>query len=418
MKVFSRASFVSACAFLAASCTLLLDLPSQQCETNADCTIVGGNSVCDVVQSVCVVPPPQLGRSVDASMESGDSPPGAPSTADAREPPCPDASAAACGAAGGDSGLSGAGASNDVGAETERGGIEAELIGEAGSGLCDADTPACVVDGSADGDHCPTDPAKTEPGLCGCGHQDPPDGSTQAAFCFKEAIVHRYSFGGTGAVATDSIGGANGAIGGGTAAVQAGGAVTLAGDRDAARYAGEGFVALPSHLLSVLASATIEAWITWRGAAAVGGSARQRIFDMGDQLGAVGRTYLNLSPSAVLPGGPMRTALTLDGAAGETAVVATTGPLPTGVLKHVAVVIDDPNRSLALYLDGAAVGSAAISAPLSSINDVNCWLGRSQFATGPEYNGMLHEFRIYNIALSATQVQASFAAGIGPSYLP
>jgi hypothetical protein len=48
---------------------------------------------------------------------------------------------------------------------------------------------------------------------------------------------------------------------------------------------------------------------------------------------------------------------------------------------------------------------------LSAINDVNNWLGRSQFNDDPYFKGMIHEFRIYKVALTQQQVAASFDAG-------
>jgi hypothetical protein len=127
---------------------------------------------------------------------------------------------------------------------------------------------------------------------------------------------------------------------------------------------------------------------------------------------------LFLTASGGQTGGAMRASYSTNGTASETIVNASTGPLSTGARKHVVVVIDDAANTMFLYLDGAQVGFVQLLGTLSAINDANCWLGRSQFAADPEFNGTLYEFRIYNIALSATQVQASFTAGSDPSYLP
>jgi hypothetical protein len=292
-------------------------------------------------------------------------------------------------------------------------------------GRCGCGTPD--TDGDGDGtpdclDGCPADASKTQAGVCGCGKQDPPDGGGGAAYCFKDSMIHRYAFNGTGTVATDSVGTADGSVQGGTNARQSGGVVALSGDLNSAGYAGEGFVALPSNILSGLTNATFEAWVTWDGAGRTGGTAWQRIFDIGDQTGtgssAVGRTYLFVSASAGTTGGPLRAAYTTNGTTNETLINASSGALPTGTRKHIALVVDDPNNTMSLYLDGAVVGFVQLNGVLASINDNNCWLGRSQFAVDPEFNGSLDEFRIYNVALSATQVQSSFAAGPNPVYLP
>jgi hypothetical protein len=72
---------------------------------------------------------------------------------------------------------------------------------------------------------------------------------------------------------------------------------------------------------------------------------------------------------------------------------------------------------LHLYLDGADAGSKALTGSLSSINDINNWLGRSQYSPDAEFGGSLYEFRIYNRALSAGQIALSFADGPDPAYL-
>ena len=59
--------------------------------------------------------------------------------------------------------------------------------------------------GSACGDQCPEDPDKTEPGVCGCGVPDVDTAQVAGCQGLKDALVHRYSFDGTGTVITDSV---------------------------------------------------------------------------------------------------------------------------------------------------------------------------------------------------------------------
>lgn len=49
---------------------------------------------------------------------------------------------------------------------------------------------------------------------------------------------------------------------------------------------------------------------------------------------------------------------------------------------------------------------------MSAINDVNNWLGRSQFMSDPEFAGTYYDFRMYSVALTGPQVLASFNAGV------
>jgi hypothetical protein len=278
-----------------------------------------------------------------------------------------------------------------------------------------ADGPAVDADGGVD--QCPTDPAKTEPGICGCNAADPPDLDAGSAYCLKALLAHRYSFNGSGTVATDSIAMADGTILGGSNANMSGGSVSLTGDLGS-RYTTEGYVSLPSNLLDPLVSATFEVWLTWRGSGTSGSTTWQRIFDFGDQVTSgselVGKTYLFLTARASSSGFP-RAAFSTNGSANETVVTATQA-IALNTQTHLAVVVDDANDNIALYLNGTPAGSVAWTGTLISINDVNAWLGRSNYGVDPELNGILHEFRVYRVALNAAQVGASYAAGPDPAF--
>src|SRR5262249_13449579 len=95
----------------------------------------------------------------------------------------------------------------------------------------------------------------------------------------KAALVHRYQFDGTGTVATDSVGGANGTLM--NTQLNGSGGLTLAGGTS------NQFVDLPNGIVSPLTNATFEVWVTWSG-----GAAWQRIFDFGDS------TFVNMQRNA------------------------------------------------------------------------------------------------------------------------
>jgi hypothetical protein len=86
-------------------------------------------------------------------------------------------------------------------------------------------------------------------------------------------------------------------------------------------------------------------------------------------------------------------------------------------LAHVAVVADATGDKLTLYVDGQTSGAKTWTGTLASLNDVNVWLGRSQYGTNPELSGIFHEFRIYDSALTDADVAASFAGGPDPTFL-
>jgi len=287
-------------------------------------------------------------------------------------------------------------------------------------GICGCGTPDTDsdTDGTADCvDGCPSDMGKTKPGICGCNAVDPSDLDAGPAFCIRAFLAHRYSFNGTGTAATDSIAAANGTIVGGTNATMSGGSVDLSGDRGA-RYTSEGYVNLPSNLVTPLTSATFEVWATWRGTGSSGNQVWQRVFDFGNQVASgseqVGSTYLFLTPYAT-SSGFLRATFSINGSANETLINATR-PFPLNAQAHVAVVVDDANDTMTLYLNGDPEGTVAWTGTLASISNAHSWLGRSNYGVDPEFNGVLYEFRIYRVPLSATQVRASYVAGPDPPF--
>ena len=287
-------------------------------------------------------------------------------------------------------------------------------------GICGCGTPDtdADADGTADCiDGCPADPAKTQAKICGCGAADPSDPDAGAAFCLKALLVHRYSFNGTGTAATDSIGTAHGTIMGGSNATLSGGSLSLSGDLGT-QYTNEGYVQLPAGLLDPLGSATLEAWVTWRGTGSSGNLVWQRIFDFGSQATSgsalVGRTYLFLTPHAT-SSGFVRVAYSINGSANETFIDGS-GTFPLNVQTYAAVVIDDTNDTMALYMNGTQTGTTALTGTLADIDNANSWLGRSNYSVDPEFNGILHEFRIYRVPLTAAQVQTSYLAGPDPAF--
>ena len=239
--------------------------------------------------------------------------------------------------------------------------------------------------------------------------QDPlPEPTPVVASPLESSLIHRYSFDGDAAVVLDSKGAAHGQLLG--ERLPGDGTLPLAGE-----HAGQ-YVNLPNGIVSGLTDATFEAWLTWNG-----GAAWQRIFDFGssssgeDMPGATGTSYLflttNASPdtSRVLPAG-LRVAYSQNGVEDEELCYVAT-PFPSGVETHVAVVIDRAAKSMALYQDGALLRDCTLTRPLSAIDDVNNWLGHSNYVADADLSGIFDEFRIYGAALSATQVEDSFVAG-------
>ena len=233
---------------------------------------------------------------------------------------------------------------------------------------------------------------------------DPPDPPNPLA----TSLIHRYSFEGKGTVALDAKGAAHGQVVG--TKLTGTGSLTLAGERSGQ------YVNLPNGLISGLDNATFEAWLTWNG-----GAAWQRILDFGtsttgeDGTTGAGTRYLFLTTassndSARMLTPALRVAYSQGGVEDEDTCQGP-DPFPTGVATHVALVIDHDHDAFALYQDGALLAQCPLKRPLSAIDDVNNWLGHSNFAADADLSGTYDEFRVYSAALTAEQLADSFAAG-------
>jgi hypothetical protein len=229
-------------------------------------------------------------------------------------------------------------------------------------------------------------------------------------------LVHRYSFGESVGSTTvkDSVGTADGIVKGEGAAFDGAGQLTVPGGPNSAADPPAGYVDLPNHIINVLTNASFEAWVTWDGP---GMGLWQRIFDFGTSAGGEdivdgNGAYLFLSPN-----GSVNTRFAVrDPATGTEPVVDTASqPLPIGTEVYVAVTYDYSANASVLYSNAVRVAGGPASVALGTINDVNNWLGRSQWADAM-FQGKYNEFRIWDGALTPEEVAASLAAG--PDKLP
>ena len=165
---------------------------------------------------------------------------------------------------------------------------------------------------------------------------------------------------------------------------KSGNAVNLDGTND--------YVSMPSGIVSGLNDFSIATWVkqdalkTW-----------SRIFDIG-----TGTTVnMFLTPSG---GGTIRFAITTGGSGAEQRINGT-ATLATGAWKHVAVTLAGSVGTL--YVDGVQVGqnSSMTLKPSSLGSATQNWIGRSEYSADPYLDGQIDDFRIYDRALSASEVQ-------------
>jgi autotransporter-associated beta strand protein len=132
------------------------------------------------------------------------------------------------------------------------------------------------------------------------------------------------------------------------------------------------------------------AWLYWDG-----GANWQRIFDFGNDTSH----YLFLTPSS--GGGTLRFAI--NNGSGEQLIE--TAALPVGQWRHVTVTLS--GNTARLYTNGVLVSSSTSFTNLpSQIAPRRNYLGKSQFAVDPLYQGRMDEVVITHYALSAAEITA------------
>jgi hypothetical protein len=215
----------------------------------------------------------------------------------------------------------------------------------------------------------------------------------------------------SGTTAVDSSGHARNAtlsaLGGGTAAFstthQVGtGSVNLTSS--GAQGVG-GLITVPASLQTMGATTaiTIACWVNVRTE-----RAWERLFDFGNSS-TTGYMFLTTAQAATAPNSP-RFAISQTGNTGEQAIDMTTpAVLSTGVWHHIAVVLGAGTTFTGtLYINKAVAGTnlAMTLRPSSLGSTTNNWIGRSQFAVDPIFDGLIDDFRIYSRALSAAEIAA------------
>jgi hypothetical protein len=237
--------------------------------------------------------------------------------------------------------------------------------------------------------------------------------------------VHRFSFSegptddafGRGIV--DSIGGAVGVVlGSGSSATDT--ELSLhGGPSDSAAY-----VDLPNGIMSDLGNdITVEGWFTLDGS-----QSWSRVFDFGssqagevDEPGGTGEGLDYLILSAQIGGDTDRHRFEVNnrdevGGTSGNALVDVPGVGFGGKYHFAAVIEGDGGLGQpvgTIYIDGTKVGefTAPAEAQISQLNDVNNWIGRSNWLADSNVQGSYDEFRLYDYALDEDEVLGNFEAG-------
>ena len=148
----------------------------------------------------------------------------------------------------------------------------------------------------------------------------------------------------------------------------------------------DAFVQLPA-VLANQEEITIASWVYWEG-----GAAWQRIFDFGNDQSE----YMFLTPRS--GSGELRFVIKNGG---EEQIL--NGPaLPAGEWSHLAVTLGASGAHM--YVNGELVAeSEAVTISPLEFKPVLNYIGRSQYPD-PLFNGNIDDFRVYNYALSASDI--------------
>ncbi len=250
-------------------------------------------------------------------------------------------------------------------------------------------------------------------------------------------LVHRWSFNQAagpapaGTIFTDSISGMPMVVKG-LGATLDGSRITLPGTTTCASPNStiSAYLDLPNGIVSSKTSITVEVW-----AAPIAARNYQPLFEFGrmniagDGLGApgewtgnsaggpnsIGSDLLGCSLNRDLNLNTQLQVVMIDG--GFQSNIQSSLPTTAGTTYHYVIVVQGNGATCttAWYRNGALVGTGSTPFPLSSIEDVNNWLGRSQWSGNSTTNAAYDEVRIYDHAFSAVEVSASYAVGPSPA---
>jgi hypothetical protein len=264
-------------------------------------------------------------------------------------------------------------------------------------------------------------------------------------------IAHRWSFGNAAGSATsgttvpDLVGTATATIRG-NGATFSGTALTLPGTTDGNQTPSNisAYVDLPNGIISSKTSITLELWATQ-----VAARNWQRLVDIGrtNLTGNAAAQGAGAAPGEILhtattaPGGTassdnLMLAINRGNTANQQRLVGRLNDagelqtdsnltLATGTRHHFAITYTDGAGSsgsaggqLAWYLNGTLAATRDLPFKLSAIEDVNNWLGRSQYSGDSNGNIIYDEVRIHRRALSQNEILNSISIGPNPNFPP
>jgi len=218
-----------------------------------------------------------------------------------------------------------------------------------------------------------------------------------------DGLAHHYDFEGQGSIVFDRGGGKHGLLKGG-GRLAGDGSVTLDGNDD--------FVDLPNHILSAHAEVTLEFVVRlnrvegrYARLCSFGDNTQGEIHEAGQKNG-IGTEFLNLT-FQIKDENRQQMGFKVKEVA--TAEIESTIPLVLGQPQLVTIVFSKTEDSILLYINGKESCRLELNGFSSqSINDINNWLGRSQWTNDQIPHATYFDFKLHNRAMAADEVERRF----------
>jgi len=202
-----------------------------------------------------------------------------------------------------------------------------------------------------------------------------------------QELKHSYTF--EDGAATDVVGGANGTpMGAGTFAD---GAYTAAAKGD--------YIELPAADIAIntYSAITLEAYIT----ADVDNTDATMLAFFGETVGSFGANYLFMTPDRW---SESRAGISCGNTDQPwTAEEGVTGAAVTVGSKHYVVTVIT-SETLSFYIDGKLVGTTPVTNSIADISTSLAYIGKGGYTGDPTWVGTVHEFNIYDGAMTASDI--------------
>ncbi|ULT57335.1 Ig-like domain-containing protein [Neobacillus drentensis] len=159
------------------------------------------------------------------------------------------------------------------------------------------------------------------------------------------------------------------------------------------------YIEMPKGVLNNLDSITVSSLVNWKGA-----NEAEWLFGLGQDS----NKYLFTTPKRNSGDRSARAGLGTTSWMNEAGANATTGSLTPNKWKLITTVVSGADKTIKLYIDGVEVGSGSTNgytlAQINNLSGISGFIGRSFYSADPYFGGMIADFKVFNGALTATEV--------------